>query len=244
MQDDEFVNKLIVKFNTSNMPISFVGSYLHVLKVYRKSLLSDIPSCRQQKKRHWHLRPHYEDGDDIIRSTMELNEAGIRFKKSKTISLKDITFHGGVLKLLVIIKDAATKSKLLNLVAFERLHVRAGTEITSCIFFMANIIHNKKVVALLHSKGIIQNALGSDKAVANMFNSLSKDITLDPNNSLGEVSKMVNKYCKKPWNEWHANLIHTYFTNPWVILSLISVIFLFALIIAQNIYSIWFVYNS
>ncbi|MBA0799420.1 hypothetical protein Gohar_009940 [Gossypium harknessii] len=33
-KDDEFVNKLIVKFNTSNMPISFMGSCLHVLKVY------------------------------------------------------------------------------------------------------------------------------------------------------------------------------------------------------------------
>ncbi|MBA0755442.1 hypothetical protein Gogos_019825 [Gossypium gossypioides] len=92
-KDEEFVNKLILKFYPSNMPISFVGSCLHILKVYRKSLLSDIPSCRRQKKCHWHLRPHYEDGDDIIRSAMELNEAGIRFKKSKTISLKDITFH-------------------------------------------------------------------------------------------------------------------------------------------------------
>ncbi|KAK5802112.1 hypothetical protein PVK06_029694 [Gossypium arboreum] len=243
-KDEEFVNKLILKFYSSNTPVSCVGSCLHVLEVYRKSLLPDIPSHRQQRKRHWYRRPHYEDGDDIIRSAMELNEAGIRFKKSKTISLKDITFRGGILKLPTIIIDDATESMFLNLVAFERLHVGAGNEISSYILFMDNIIDNEKDVALLHSKGIIQNALESDKAVANMFNSLSKDITLDPNNNLDEVRKMVNRYCKKPWNEWRANLIHTYFTNPWAILSLIGVIFLFALTIAQTIYSILSVYNN
>ncbi|KAH1092373.1 hypothetical protein J1N35_019630 [Gossypium stocksii] len=190
-KDEELMNKLILKFY-SNTPVSCVGSCLHVLEVYRKSLLPDLPSRRQQRKR-WHRRLHYEDGDDIIRSAMELNEAGIRFKKSKTISLKDITFRGGILKLPVIIIDDATESMFLNLVAFERLHVGAGNEISSYILFMDNIIDNEKDVALLNSKGIIQNALGNDKAVANMFNSLSKDITLDPDNNLDEVRKMVNR---------------------------------------------------
>lgn len=244
MQDEEYVSKLILKFYSSNTPVSCVESCLHVLEVYRKSLLPDIPSGRQQRKRHWHRRPHYEDGDDIVRSAMELNEAGISFKKSKSISLKDITFRGGVLKLPVIITDDATEAMFLNLVAFERLHVGAGNEITSYIFFMDNIIDSEKDVALLYSKGIIQNALGSDKAVANMFNSLTRDITLDPNNSLDEVRKMVNRYCKKPWNEWRANLIHAYFTNPWAILSLIAVVLLFALTIAQTVYSILSVYSN
>lgn len=239
MQDEEFVNKIILKFCSPNTPVSCIGSGLHVLDVYRKSLLLEIPGRRQRKR---HLKPRssrHEDGDDIIRSAMELNEAGIRFKKSKTVSLKDISFRGGVLKLPAVIVDDATESMFLNLIAFERFHVGAGNEVTSYIFFMDNIIDNEKDVALLHSRGIIQNALGSDKAVAKLFNSLSKDITLDPDSSLDELQKRVSRYCKKAWNEWRANLIHTYFRNPWAILSLISVIFLFALTIVQTIYTVY-----
>ncbi|MBA0571774.1 hypothetical protein Golob_002149 [Gossypium lobatum] len=132
----------------------------------------------------------------------------------------------------------------LNLIAFERFHVGAGNEVTSYIFFMDNIIDNERDVALLHSTGIIQNALGSDKAVAHLFNSLSKDITLDPESSLDEVQKKVNKYCKKAWNEWRANLIHTYFRNPWAMLSLIGAIFLFALTIVQTVYTIYPYYHD
>ncbi|KAK8533855.1 hypothetical protein V6N13_028458 [Hibiscus sabdariffa] len=246
MQDEEYVNNLVLKFCSPNAPLSCFGSCLHILEVYRKSLLHDVPdSCRQQRKHRRRPRvPHHEDGDDIIRSAMELNEAGIWFKKSKTDSLKDITFRGGVLKLPLIIVDDATESLFLNLIAFERLHVGAGNEVTSYIFFMDNIIDSSKDVALLHSAGIIQNALGSDKAVAKMFNSLSEDITLDPENNLDEVRKMVNRYCKKAWNEWRANLIHTYFRNPWAILSLIAVIFLFALTIVQTVYTILSVYEN
>ncbi|KAK6286590.1 hypothetical protein POUND7_012769 [Theobroma cacao] len=243
-KDEEFVNKLILKFCSPNTPVSCLGSCLHVLDVYRKSLLQDVPG-RPRRKRHRKPRStHREDGDDIIRSAMELNEAGIRFKKCKTVSLKDITFHGGILKLPVIIVDDATESMFLNLIAFERLHVGAGNEVTSYIFFMDNIIDSQKDVALLHSTGIIQNALGSDKAVANLFNSLSKDITLDPDSSLDEVHKKVNRYCKKAWNEWRANLIHTYFRNPWAILSLIGAVFLFALTIIQTIYSVYPYYHD
>ncbi|KAK8652612.1 hypothetical protein V6N13_126640 [Hibiscus sabdariffa] len=244
-KDGEFVNKLILKFCSPNTPISAMGTCLHVLDVYRKSLLPDTPGRRRRPRRH---KPRssslHEDGDDIIRSAMELDEAGIRFKKSKSVSLKDIQFRGGVLKLPVIIVDDATESMFLNLMAFERFHVGAGNEVTSYIFFMDNIIDNERDVALLHSRGIIQNALGSDKAVAKLFNSLSKDITLDPDSSLDEVHKKVNKYCKKAWNEWRANLIHTYFRNPWAILSLIGAIFLFALTIVQTVYTIYPYYQE
>ncbi|MBA0873139.1 hypothetical protein Goshw_027640 [Gossypium schwendimanii] len=244
-KDGEFVNKLILKFSSPHTPILNMGPCLHVLDVYRKSLIQDIRPARKRRKRLLKYRSSsHQDGDDIIRSAMELQEAGIQFKKSKTMSFKDISFHSGVLKLPVIIVDDATESMFLNLIAFERFHVGAGNEVTSYIFFMDNIIDNERDVALLHSTGIIQNALGSDKAVAHLFNSLSKDITLDPESSLDEVQKKVNKYCKKAWNEWRANLIHTYFRNPWAMLSLIGAIFLFALTIVQTVYTIYPYYHD
>lgn len=237
--DEQCINKLILDFFNPHSRAKGLGKCLHVLDVYRKSLLWEDPALAKTRPRKGPKVSHHSSGDEIIRSAMELHEAGIRFKMSKTRSLKDISFHGGILKLPLIMVDDATESMFLNLIAFERLHVGAGNEVTSYIFFMDNIIDNAKDVSLLHSHGIIQNAIGSDQAVAKLFNSLSKDITLDPDSSLDLVHKLVSDYCKLQWNEWRANLIHTYFRSPWAILSVIAAIFLFALTIVQTIYAIY-----
>ncbi|KAJ6705227.1 PROTEIN putative (DUF247)-RELATED-RELATED [Salix purpurea] len=159
-------------------------------------------------------------------------------RKAKFKSLKEISFHRGVLELPVIVVDDFTEAIFLNLMAFERFHAGAGSEVTSYVFFMDNIIDNERDVALLNSKGIIQNAIGSDKAVAKLFNSLSTDIAMEPNRNLQVVQMHVHAYCKKPWNAWRANLIHTYFRNPWAILSVIAALILFALTIVQTVYSV------
>ncbi|OIT29208.1 PREDICTED: UPF0481 protein At3g47200-like [Nicotiana attenuata] len=240
--DEECINKLILDFCNPHTRAKRLGKCLHILDVYRKSLLWEDPMLLKTRPRKAPKISHQSGGDEIIRSAMELNEAGIRFKKSKTGSLKDISFHGGILKLPLIVVDDATESMFLNLIAFERLHVGAGNEVTSYIFFMDNIIDNVKDVSLLHSCGIIQNAIGSDNAVAKLFNSLSKDITLDPDSSLDLVHKLVSDYCKYPWNEWRANLIHTYFRSPWAILSVVAAIFLFALTIVSTVYGVYSYY--
>ncbi|KAM0934768.1 hypothetical protein DsansV1_C30g0213941 [Dioscorea sansibarensis] len=225
------ITKLVLKFFDSSSQVQ-VRVGLHPLDVYRKRLLGGEVTRSPQTKGQ-------EDSSEIVRSAMELNEAGVRFKKSKSTSLHDIGFHNGVLSLPVIVVDDATEFMFLNLMAFERLHMNAGNEVTAYVFFMDNIIDSAKDVSLLHSKGIIQNALGSDKAVAKLFNTLSKDVVLDPDSSLDDVHRKVNKYCRKSWNMWRANLIHTYFRSPWAFLSLAAAIFLIILTVAQTFYSIY-----
>ncbi|KAH6809817.1 hypothetical protein C2S51_027600 [Perilla frutescens var. frutescens] len=232
----DVITKRILKFFQQNVPAKNLHEFnhcLHILDIYRKSLLLDEPRAKKHKTKGGGGGgdSHHGGGDDIIRSATELNEAGIRIKRSGSRSLKDISFHGGVLKLPLIVVDDALESLYLNLIAFERFHVGAGNEVTAYIFFMDNIIDSARDVSLLHSCGIIQNAVGSDKAVAKLFNSLSMDITLDPDSSLDQVHKQVSAYCQQPWHQWRANLMHTYFTNPWAILSVVAAVFLFALTI-------------
>jgi hypothetical protein len=97
-------------------------------------------------------------------------------------------------------------------------------------------------VALLSSKGIIQNAIGSDKAVAKLFNSISKDMVLEPESALEIVHREVNAYCWKPWNMWRANLIHTYFQSPWAFLSL--AFSLLVMTIMQTVYTVMQYYQG
>nr|BAF98606.1 CM0545.450.nc [Lotus japonicus] len=182
------------------------------------------------------------------RPVVELREAGILFEKNQTGSLNDIYFdsHRGVLTLPTLRVDDTMESKLLNLMAFERLHPGlhpgAGNKITSYVYFMDFIIDTEKDIAILEQKGILINRLGSDKALARMFNSISKEIIVDRVDSrvvwIHLVLEDISDYCKKPWNNWRANLIQTYFRNPWATISLVAAIFLFALTTLQTVYTI------
>ncbi|KAL3719700.1 hypothetical protein ACJRO7_004647 [Eucalyptus globulus] len=257
-------NNLVLSFYSLDTSITGMGRCLHVADVFRKGRLRE-PQKVQHKKinvgpeagegdkssldtcipgmghvvdvfRKCLPKKTKEVQHGIIRSATELKETGIQFQKSLTRSLKDISFARGVLKLPAIMVDDTTKSELLNLMTFERLHIGTGNEITSYTKFMDNIINNERDVALLHAQGIIQNSIGCDDAVADLFNSLCKEVTVGPNSSLDAVQKKISEYCEKPWNRWRANLRHTYFGSPWSALSLIAAIFLFALTIIQTIF--------
>lgn len=239
MQDDRYVNKLVLDFfyytNTDNMSSLGNKKCLHILDIYRKSLIYEVPDRKKREQKRPQIQDLIDDTDNsIIRCMTELNEAGIRFKKSETQSLRDISFNNGILRLPSIVIDDSTESTFLNLIAFERFHVGAGNEITSYVFLMDNLIDSERDVALLNSNGIIQNAMGSDKAVAQLFNSLSKDTTLDPESSLENLHRRVNEYCKQPFHQWRANLCHTYFRSPWALILLIAGIILFALAITST----------
>ncbi|KAF7848728.1 hypothetical protein BT93_L1616 [Corymbia citriodora subsp. variegata] len=226
----EFINDLIIKFFYSSSTLSKdIGKCLHVLDVYRKSLL--LPQKNKPPKEG------SKDGKEMIWSATKLHEHGIEFSKSGTSSLKDISFASGVLRLPMITVDDTTKSVYLNLIAYEHFHVGAGNEVTSYIFLMDKIIDKERDVALLEAQGIIQNAIGSDKAVAELFNSLCKEVTLEPESDLYTVHAAVRKYCKNSWYTWIAALCHTYFGSPWSVLSLVAAILLFAIAIIQTAYT-------
>ncbi|KAL3719671.1 hypothetical protein ACJRO7_004623 [Eucalyptus globulus] len=236
--DDEYVNKLVLKFCSPSMRIARMGmgKCLHVVDVFRKGQLTDTAKVRYEPE-HVELKAAVET-EQIIRSATELNVIGIRFRKSPTSSRKDISFAGGVLSLPVFKVTDTTESEFLNLMTFERLYIETGNEITAYITFMDNIINGEQDVALLHAQGIIQNGLGSNKAVAKLINSLCKEVPLTSNKSLDVVQKNISKYCTKHWHRWWANLIHTYFQSPWSVLSLIAAIFLFALTAVQTAYTV------
>ncbi|KAF2288432.1 hypothetical protein GH714_007450 [Hevea brasiliensis] len=164
-KDEEFVNNYIVKFCFPNDPVSSLGKCLHPLDVYRKSLLQK--NVGKEKRRSRSRSRRHKEGSNIIRSATELNEAGIRFKKSKTRSLKDISFKGGVLRLPVIVVDDATESIFLNLIAFERFHVGAGNEVTSYVFFMDNIIDSERMLPSCTPEGSSRTLLEVTKLSLN-----------------------------------------------------------------------------
>ncbi|XP_062203947.1 UPF0481 protein At3g47200-like [Phragmites australis] len=232
--NEELINRMVLRFlSPTAWPLATgVGLALHPLDVLRRSLLyGPTPGPRTPPESS-------APPDDNIRSAEELYEAGVRFKRSQTSNLLDIRFRNGTLYLPPIAVDDTTEYMLLNLMAFERLHAGAGNDVTAYVFFMDNMVDSARDVALLTFRRIVQNTVGSDKAVAKLFNGLSRDVVLDQQSALDDVHREVNAYCRKRWNRWRANLVNTYFRSPWSFLSVAAAVFLLAMTVMQTVYTV------
>ncbi|XP_027079961.1 UPF0481 protein At3g47200-like isoform X1 [Coffea eugenioides] len=236
---EESVDKLILKFYSHSHSHSStppeLDKCLHILDAYRTILLwKDSATKTQESTQHCKV----ENNSGEILSARELEESGISIKKSKSTSLTDIQFDckWGILKLPPICMDDVSETMFLNLIAFERFHAGAGSQVTNYIYLMDKLVDNAKDVNILQSHEILHNALGSDKALAQLINSLSKDVVLDRDSSLNKVHVAINSYCKTKPHKWRASLIQTYFRNPWASVSVMAAIVLFALTIVQALY--------
>ncbi|GFZ20504.1 hypothetical protein Acr_28g0012090 [Actinidia rufa] len=219
----EFLEQLIRTF--TNTIWLDIGDCLHVLDIFRKSMLWSDPQ-RQEKREHT-IRLH--DDSRIILSAMELQEAGIRLKTSNIGRHVKISFKDRVLCLPFLFVDETTEFMFLNLIAFERLHIGAGDEVTSYICFMSTIINSVRDVILLESNGIIEKAIGSEKAVVKLFQSLSEDIMYNPHSSMGSVLHDINVYRRKPWVKYRANFVHAYHVSTqWNPLAYWSIVLPFS----------------
>lgn len=146
---EEHVNRLVCRYWYMDPKTILKG--LHMLDVTRNILVGvEIPHNRKTRR-----RITYMNMVDLIGSATDLYEAGIRFKLSRTASIKDISFRDGVLSLPSIGVDKSTELLLLNLIAFERLHIGAGTELTNIIFFLGCIVRSARDVSLLESQHIV-----------------------------------------------------------------------------------------
>ncbi|KAL6654782.1 hypothetical protein ACP70R_008247 [Stipagrostis hirtigluma subsp. patula] len=236
MQVDDFINWMVLRFLSpaSRLPAYGAALALHPLDVFRRSMLYGQYQPRRGS-------PEMLELTDIIRPAVELRAAGIQFKPSEADSLHDIRFRRGVLSMPPVSVDDSTEYMLLNMMAFERLHVGAGNDVTAFVFFMDNIIHSAQGVALLCSVGIIENAVGTDGEVAKLFNRLTKNLVLEPDSALDAVHKQVNAYCREPWRVFRAKIVlaDRYFkNNPWALPSLTSVVVALVATVLQTVFAL------
>ncbi|TVU23972.1 hypothetical protein EJB05_26364, partial [Eragrostis curvula] len=235
--NDDTVNRMVLRFLSPSPPLPPAGAGLglHPLDVFRRSMLHG-PYHTPENTTH-----HAPASDmDIIRPATDLHEAGVRFKKSATDSLHDIRFRRGVLSMPAMSIDDATQCTLLNMMAFERLHAGTGNDVTAYVFFMDNILRTAKDVALLDSTGIIQNAIGSDEAVAALFHgAVPSDAVIEPENALLAVHRRANAHCRRPWNVWRASIARTtYFRSPTSVVTFVAASIVVLMIVVQTIFTV------
>ncbi|KAG8087075.1 hypothetical protein GUJ93_ZPchr0010g10504 [Zizania palustris] len=230
---DDAINNMVLRFVslTPDPPAISGGDLaLHPIDVCHRSLLHGSPPsgviCKGRQ-------------DDFVPSATELEQAGVRFSRSATRSLHDIRFHRGVLYIPELAADDTTEHKLFSLMAYEQLHPGAGAnEVTAYVFFMDNVIKSADDARLLSASGVVSNGLGSDEAVARMFNRLANNAVLDKQSPLRAVHGQVNDHRENAWNEWRAIFAKNHAGNPWAIISLVAAVFLLVLTVMQTIYTV------
>ncbi|BAF28402.1 UPF0481 protein At3g47200 [Oryza sativa Japonica Group] len=233
-EDDRGINHRVLDLlsytTTPTAPTTPVDEFLglHPLDVLQKS----VRGTRQYRQR--------PIGDGHMPSAAELREAGIHFKVSTGEGFAGtVSFERGVLRVPKIFLYDDAERMFLNLMAFEQLRPGAGNEVTAFVSFMDDLINTAKDVRLLRAKEIIESGLGSDEAVANLINNtLTKGSVMDEDSSLNDVMSEVDAYCKMRRNRWRAILLHTYFSNPWVFISLVAATVLLIATVIQTVYAI------
>ena len=184
-----------------------------------------------------------------IPSATELREAGIKFKKKarpKKHYAPDrlkVSFRDGTLEIPGFSVYDTTCSELRNLIAFEQRELYfTPPHVTHYCFLLDGLINTADDVGILRRSGILENMMGSDSEVAEMFNGLCKTVVINSEKnyySEKDLFKDVMEYVEAPHHKWRADLVHTYFHNPWSILSLMAALVLVVFTVTQTMFTIY-----
>ncbi|XP_034706328.1 UPF0481 protein At3g47200-like [Vitis riparia] len=233
----------------------------HLLDLLRSALLGRFhmirsqPEKEQQPKKKgksssrggkWGLRWPWKKGKQrgirqSFRHIKELKAAGIYLKPSRTCFLRDVSFKSyfffGHLKLPPITIDDSTKTKFLNMVAYEMCpDAPDDYTVTSYICFLYDLIDHADDVKELRSRHILYNCLGSDEDVAQIFNEIGNDL-VDPE-IYEDVKARIQKHYDKRVNTWIAQALHNHFRSPWTVMAFIAALLILFLTGVQTYYAL------
>ncbi|KAK7410274.1 hypothetical protein VNO78_00932 [Psophocarpus tetragonolobus] len=175
-------------------------------------------------------------------SATELSEAGVKFKvKTKNSNcLFNFTFSRGVLEMPQLLVEDRTEVVFRNIMVLEQFHYPEESYITDYAFVLDFLINTSKDVDILVQKGVLVNYLGDSDSVANMFNSLCKNI-LHVNfcSHYFDLCTDLDDFHRNPCNKLKSTLRRDYCQSPWQTAASIAAIILLILSFIQTLCSIW-----
>ncbi|XP_060190521.1 uncharacterized protein LOC132619715 [Lycium barbarum] len=181
-----------------------------------------------------------------IPNVTELCEAGVRFSKvgniysdfGDSITLFDIKFENGLMKISWFEVDDITETLLRNLIAYkQQSYDELPKHFSDFAVFMDYLINSNKDVNLLRRKGIITNQLGEDNEVASIFNKIGQGVNVSTDFYYEDECRKAIHHCEKTWNRMKANFRRNYLHSPWAGISTVAAIILLLLTATQTVLS-------
>ncbi|XP_043700263.1 putative UPF0481 protein At3g02645 [Telopea speciosissima] len=175
-----------------------------------------------------------------IPSVSELYNSGIRFVATKgditsiSFDSKSFTF-----KLPSVSLDVNTEVVLRNLVAYEASNASGPLFFTRYVKLMNGIIDTEEDVKLLREKGIVLNHLKSDKEVADLWNGMSKSVTLNKVPFLDKVIEDINNCHSCRLKVKAKKFFKSYVIGSWQFLTFLAAILFLLLTTLQAFCSVY-----
>ncbi|KAK6160116.1 hypothetical protein DH2020_003497 [Rehmannia glutinosa] len=176
----------------------------------------------------------------FIHSVTELTDANVKFRKLKSDSLFGVDFTKGVMLMPTLTIEDRTDCFFRNLVVYEQYFPNNRPSfVTDYVGFLDCLINSSRDVEILSQCGIIDNWLGDNQVVANIFNHLTDAVT-GPNKHFmyAGIVDRVNKHYKQPWSRAMAVLRRDYFNSHWAYITFCSALLLLLLTVAQTVCSV------
>ncbi|XP_030441745.2 UPF0481 protein At3g47200-like [Syzygium oleosum] len=218
----------------------------HLLEVFHSAFLQSV-SEKVRKKGNNRVKSQSKPNGSIVGLVLhfasELEEAGVQFMKRKGHDLLDIEFGHGTLRVPPLSINDRTVSPLLNFVAYELKVDHLEPIFTNYLMFWNSLVNSPGDIQILHKHGIINNALGSNEAVANLLMKC-REVIYDRSrgylyNEIKEVNEYYERYYESKCRVWWRSLIRERFSSPWTCLSLFAAIILLLLTALQAIYTVY-----
>ncbi|KAL8469492.1 hypothetical protein ACS0TY_032365 [Phlomoides rotata] len=196
----------------------------------------------------------------VIPSASKLKDANVKFRNKEYVSepdlnifrvdrctsLFDVEFkNGGKMVMPSLVIDDYTESLLRNLIAYEQLFPwDEPTWVADYAILLDCLINTSKDVQILCREKIIENMLGSDKAVKKFVNRLTESVVLNVNSFMyADTFHRINLHHKKYWNRAVAAFHRDYFSSAWAYIAFLGALMLLLLAVAQTVFAVLQLYK-
>ncbi|XP_015898112.3 UPF0481 protein At3g47200 [Ziziphus jujuba] len=207
-----------------HMNVMAPPKYMSKINQPPKTTQPQMPPAAKEKKTGRREKEKMLGHKISYRNVQELKAAGIQLKPSGTLSLKEIKFNSrciaSYLKLPPLIVDDSTGPLFFNLIAYEMCPDNFLTDygVTSYVSFLYSLIDDAGDVKDLRYANVLENSLGSDAEVAELFNEIGTDLVPNPEAYM-EVKDRIQKHYENKCTTWMAQVYYDHFSNPWTTMA-------------------------
>ena len=138
-----------------------------------------------------------------------------------------------------------TEDVLRNILAHEQTSKdsdeKGGTMVCGYAMIMDSLIDTQEDIAILTRAKVLENHLGSDERLVQMWNDMC--INISERSNLVKFDKMIKEIMEHYRIHWARHGLYVefrekFFSRPWLTASVISAILLLVLTLLQTIYTI------
>ena len=174
----------------------------------------------------------------------QLLKAGIRFKACEgNISVIKYNKRKFQLDLPQIVVADNTEDILRNLLAHEQTS-KEGGEFCMYAFIMDSLIDTPDDLAILTKSHVIENLLGSDERLVQMWNDMCRNLGAQPCQRWEEITRDVMGHYNSHWRILYVEFCAKFFSRPWLWISLVGAFVLLVFSLVQTIYTVLGYYKA